>query len=57
MTLHDLETDLAELVAKHDVSGFEFVAACMRVAEGYYPPDDLPILAGVGLVLERLRQH
>lgn len=52
----DLEHDLAALLARHpDVGGRQFVAACLTVAEAYFEPDDLPILAGVGLVLEPLR--
>lgn len=55
MTLDDLVADLAELVAKHDVSGREWCQACLRVAEGYFEPDDLPPMLNVAQVLERLR--
>lgn len=56
MNIDDLVADLAELVARHDVSGREFVEACLRVAEGYYPPDDLPPMLSVPQLLESLRR-
>lgn len=56
MNVDDLERDLAALLARHsDATGREWVETCLRVAEGYFESDDLPILAGVGLVLEQLR--
>lgn len=51
--MNELEHDLATLVAKHsDLSGKEFVAACLRVAEGLYAPDDLPAMVFVGKALD-----
>lgn len=55
MSVDDLIADLAELVARHDVSGFEWCAACLRVAEGYFEPDDLPLMLNVPQILEQLR--
>ena len=51
-----LEHDLALLVAKHDVSGRQFVAAALCVAEGFYQADDLPALADVGELADALRR-
>lgn len=56
MNIDDLVADLAELVARHDVTGREFVAACLRVAEGYFEPDDLPPMLNVAQLLESLRR-
>lgn len=54
----DLERDLSLLIHKHaDLTGRQFVETCLRVAEGFYEPDDLPLLAGVGLLLAEARRH
>jgi len=54
--MNGLEHDMSLLLAKHDCTGREFVAAALRVAEGYFERGDLPALADVGELAEALRR-
>ena len=57
MSAH-LEHALAALVAKHsDLTGREFVEACLRVAEGYFEPGDLPTLIDADALAAELRRQ
>ena len=53
--MHALELEMAALIAKHgDLSGRGFVDCALRVAEGYFEPTELPMLADVGEFAEML---
>lgn len=56
MTEEALVNDLAVLIARHDVDGRTFVAACLRAAEGYYEASELPTLVDAGELAEALRE-
>lgn len=58
MNVDDLERDLAALVAKYpNMTGREFVAAALNVAEGYFEADDLPCLMDIRDFAEGLRRE
>lgn len=42
MRMDALVNDLALLIERHAPTGEEFVAAALRVAEGYFPAEELP---------------
>ncbi len=34
--------DLGNLLSRHDLTGREFVAVCLQIAEAHFAADDLP---------------
>lgn len=53
--MNALENEMVALIAKHgDLTGRAFVACALRVAEGYFEADDLPVLADVGELADAL---
>lgn len=57
MSTEALERDLSALVARYgSLTGRQFVAAALRVAEGFFERDDLPALADVRELADALRR-